>query len=141
MRFHVALLSIGLWGCAHLSGGGPSADIKAAADEFHKRARWRDFIGVSELVVSEKREAFEDARRIGEDDRDLTITDYEVLDVRAAPDGDSGRVVSRVQWLRLPSPTERTAQVRTELVKREGAWFVKSQDDGPFVAVLRPDDG
>ncbi len=122
--------------CAH-SAANRMDSLRRAADTFHQRARWRDFRGAAELVIPERRLAFEKARVKGHDDRDLTITDYQLEDARLSPDGFSAEVVSRLNWIRLPSVTEETALIHSELVWREGTWFVARQDEGPFAEELK----
>ena len=73
-----------------------------------------------------------------QDDRDLTLTDYELLDVKLAGRGDEGVAVSRVSWVRLPSVTEHTAEITSRFEFRDGAWYLRSQDAGPFLKELSP---
>ncbi len=111
--------------------------LRHAADTFHQRARWRDFRGAAELVIPERRLAFEKARQASRDDKDLTITDYQLEDARLSPDATRAIVVSRVNWIRLPSVTEETALITSELVWRGGTWFIARQDAGPFAEELK----
>ena len=70
--------------CAHTPAK-PVPDpqsIRAAVEAFHRRARWKDFRGAAELIVAERRQAFLDARERMRDERDLTISDYELTDIR-----------------------------------------------------------
>ena len=124
--------------CAHTPAK-PTPDpeaIRATAESFHRRARWKDFRGAADLIVADRRQAFVDARDQQRDERDLTISDYELTDLRLDPDGERAWVVSRISWLRLPSVTEQTQLVTTELVGSGRSWRIARQDRGPFADVL-----
>ena len=124
--------------CAHTPEA-PKPDplgARQAAEAFHRSTRWRDFRGASAGVVPDRREQFVAACERRRDERDLEISDYELLDLRLDPSGDRAAVVSHVSWLRLPSLTERTDTVTTELVRQGGAWLVARQDRGPFAGEL-----
>jgi hypothetical protein len=45
-------------------------------------------------------------------------------------------VVSRVSWMRLPSVTEKTELVTTELIRKDGVWLLSRQQGGPFAREL-----
>jgi hypothetical protein len=109
--------------------------LKPAAETFHQRVRWKDFRGAAELVVPERRKAFEDARKRQHDDRDLEIMDYELEDARLL-DRDRAVVVSKLSWSRLPSLTVNTDVVSSEFIWLDGVWFLTRQDAGPFAAEL-----
>ncbi|MGQ0505489.1 MAG: hypothetical protein ACT4TC_09230 [Myxococcaceae bacterium] len=126
----LAVLTLPL-ACAH-SPTTRMESLKRATDTFHKMARWRDYRGASELVISERRMEFTKGRMTANDDRDLTVTDYQLEDAKLSPDGNRAEGVSRINWMRLPSVTEETAVVTTEMVYRDGTWFVARQDKGPF---------
>ena len=120
-----------LLSCAHTPGGGAEG-AQQAAELFHHRTRWKDFAGAAQLVVPEQRASFESARRTLGDERDLSISDYELDNVTLAPDRRSARVVSRVSWLRLPSLSQHDDTVVTELRWRDDAWQIARQTGGPF---------
>jgi hypothetical protein len=124
--------------CAHAPAA-PAPDpesIRSAVEAFHRRARWKDFRGAADLIVADRRQAFIDARAQMRDERDLTISDYELADVRLDPEGERAWVVSRISWLRLPSVTEQTQLVTTELVGTGRSWKIARQDCGPFEDAL-----
>jgi hypothetical protein len=106
-----------------------------AAAEFFKRVRWRDWHGAAELVVPERRGPFEKARLRDHDDKDLQITDYELVELRALPAGRV-QVIAKLSWIRLPSVTEKTETTTSLLVSLGNAWFVAQQDVGPFAPEL-----
>src|SRR5437868_3482545 len=109
MAPHTALalaLALALASCAHVPKSGGIETLKPAADTFHQRIRWRDYRGAAELLVPERREAFGKARAEKHDDKDLTISDYQLEDARLFGDGDRALVVSRISWVRLPSVSE-----------------------------------
>jgi hypothetical protein len=105
-------------------------------ESFHQLIRWRDYRSAARLIVPERRQDFQRARIDMKDDRDLTITDYEIEDVKVSEDGQRATVQSRIQWMRLPSASERTALVTSEFVLRDGAWLLERQLEGPFEGEL-----
>lgn len=123
--------------CAHLKSATDAETLRAAAETFHQRIRWRDFRGAGELIVPERRAAFQSARESLHDERDLSITDYHLEDVRLSPEGDSAVVVSRLSWTRLPSLSESSDLISSEFVRRDGTWLIAQQDGGPFAAELK----
>lgn len=130
------LAALILGACAHGPKSSTAEEIRSAADSFHQHVRWKNFRGAAELLVPERRERFEQALRARGDERDLSIFDYELEQERISPDGSSAIVVSRVSWTRLPSVTEKTELVTSELVRRQGAWLVARQQGGPFAQEL-----
>ena len=124
--------------CAHTPEA-PKPDpaaVKLAAETFHRKARWKDFRGAAAMVVPDRRAQFVAACERRKDERDLEISDYELLDLRLDPSGDRAIVVSHVSWLRLPSLTEKTDTVTTEVVREGDVWLVARQDRGPFAEEL-----
>jgi hypothetical protein len=142
---HLFLLALGplavlsAVGCAHGVRATRLEELRSAADGFHQRIRWKDFRGAAELVAPERRVAFERARRSQNDDRDLSITDYEIENISLSADASSATVISRLSWTRLPSVSEHSEVVTSEFALREGAWVLCAQDGGPFLAELRKD--
>ncbi len=138
MRLFVPLLLLTLLGgaCAHTPQSTGLEGLRPVVDDYHKRLRWKDFRGVARHLVPERREDFLRSRRELQDERDLSITDFEVLEVALEPDGMRATVTSRLQWMRLPSPSEKTATVTSEFVFRDGAWLLERQLDGPFEGEL-----
>ena len=131
----------GLWllfalACATIPKRGTVETLKPAVETFHQRIRWKDFRGASELVLPERRDRFLAARATHHDDKDLSVTDYQLEDVRLAPDGLSATVASKVGWMRLPSVTEVSDLVTSEWVFQQGAWYLARQDVGPFTPEL-----
>lgn len=110
--------------------------VKTAADTFHRRTRWKDFTSASTLIVADRRQAFLDAREAKRDERDLTISDYELLELRLDPNGERAEVVSRITWFRLPSLSENSDTVVSELVREGSTWFIARQSRGPFTPEL-----
>ncbi len=127
---------IALVACAHAPKSGGLETLKPAVETFHQRIRWRDYRGAAELLLPERREAFLKARAEQQDDKDLTITDYQLEDARLLGEGDRALVVARLSWMRLPSISEHSDLVTTELVFRDAAWWVARQDKGPFAPEL-----
>ncbi|MHB8874761.1 MAG: hypothetical protein ACYC8T_13815 [Myxococcaceae bacterium] len=123
--------------CAHVPRSGGLETLKPAIETFHQRIRWKDFRGASELVVAERRADFEKARHDLNDARDLSISDYQLEDVRLLDEGMRAIVVSRISWVRLPSVSEHTDLVTSEFVF-EGVWLLARQDLGPFTPELEP---
>lgn len=129
------LLALALSGCAH-SPEAKLETLQPIVEGFHKSIRWKDYRGAARIIVPERREAFEDARRELKDEEDLSITDYELEDVRLSEDGQRATVISRVQWMRLPSASAKTATVKSEFVYRDGTWLLERQLGGPFEGEL-----
>ncbi len=117
---------------ACVSTKGDPEILKPSVDVFYQSIRWKDFHKAAELLVTEKQAAFIKARLKNDDERDLTITNYELETAILAPDLMSAQVITRINWFRLPSSTEQTAVVTNVFVWRNGAWLLESQDDGPF---------
>lgn len=111
-------------------------EIRSAAESFHEHIRWRDFHAAAELLVPERRELFEQALKVRGDERDLSISDYELEKVRISPDGKSAAVTSRLSWTRLPSVSEKTELVTSEFILRDGSWLISRQQGGPFALEL-----
>ena len=134
MRLFARLLLVALLGgaCAHTPKSTGMEGLKPIVEQFHQRVRWKDFRGAARHLVPERREAFLKARRELQDDRDLSITDFEVLEVTQSEDGMRATVTTRLQWMRLPSATEQTATVTLEFVFQHGTWLVERMLDGPF---------
>lgn len=128
----LALIALSLSACAHGPRSSGADGAHKVADLFHHRVRWKDFGGAALLVVPEKREAFEQARQLLKDERDLTVADYQLDEIQVSPDQLSARLVSRVSWYRLPSVSAHEDTVVTELVWHEGAWLIARQTGGPF---------
>ncbi len=66
-----------------------------------------------------------EARRELQDERDLSITDFEVLDVTAVADGMRAIVTTPLQWMRLPSApgADRHRHLGVRLPEwRRGSW-------------------
>lgn len=117
--------------CAHGPNKGDPDSARSTAELFHHRTRWKDYGGAARLLVPEKRAAFDEARRTLHDERDLTISDYQLDELEVLEDG-TARVVSRLSWYRLPSISAHEDTVVTTLVYLEGRWFVAGQTGGPF---------
>ncbi len=129
------LLALALSACAH-SKKSNLESLKPIVEGFHKSIRWKDYRGAAQVIVPERRERFEDARRELKDSEDLSFTDYELEEVRVSEDGQRATVFSRVQWMRLPSASAKTATVKSEFVYRDGTWMLERQLGGPFEGEL-----
>jgi hypothetical protein len=132
-----ALLTLCIAGCAHGVRATRLEELRTAADLFHQRIRWRDFRGAAEMVAPERRLAFERARKTQHDDRDLSITDYEIENIHLSADSSSATVTSRLSWTHLPSLSEHSELVNSQFALRDGSWFLCAQDGGPFAEELR----
>ncbi len=135
-RLPALLLVLLLGACATTSKKSSLEQLKPTVERFHQLIRWRDYRSAARLIVPERSVDFQRARIEMKDDRDLTITDYEIEDVKVSDDGERATVQSRIQWLRLPSASEQTALVTSEFVLRNGAWLLERQLQGPFEGEL-----
>ena len=126
-------LALALGGaCAHTKKKSDLESLRPVVESFHQRVRWKDYRVAARHIVPERRQDFERARRERQDDRNLSITDYEIEEVQLAEDGQRATVTSRIQWMRLPSVSEQTATVTSEFIHRDGTWFLARQLGGPF---------
>lgn len=135
MRTHLLLFGcawVGFLACAHAPKASEAEKVKKVAEKFHEKVRWKDFGAAAEIVVPERRKAFEDARRSLRDDRDLTVSEYDLEELKLDADAARATVVSRIQWMRLPSVSANDDVVSSEFVNRQGQWLLLSQDRGPF---------
>jgi hypothetical protein len=135
-RLPALLLVLVLGACATASKKSSLEQLKPTVESFHQLIRWRDYRSAARYIVPERRQDFQRARVEKKDDRDLTITDYEIEDVKVSDDGERATIQSRIQWLRLPSATEQTALVTSEFVLRNGVWLLERQLEGPFAGEL-----
>jgi hypothetical protein len=132
-------VTLSLMQCATLKTPDVEA-LKPAIETFHQRARWRDFRGASELLVSEQRLPFIEARADARDEKDLFITDFTLEDAQLSADKSQATAVSKIAWYRLPDATQVEETVTSIFVWREGRWFLQSQRRGPFPELARPLD-
>jgi hypothetical protein len=116
--------------CSHSVFETSANQLKTDSEDFQKSLRFQDYGGAAQLVVPTKRQAFLAARR--KEANDLTITDVEVLDVQMAPDAMHAVVTSRMRWVKLPSPSELTADIHESWVFNGTAWLVVTVAGGPF---------
>jgi hypothetical protein len=124
--------------CAHTPPKSDLETLRPVVEGFHKNLRWRNYRALATFIVPEERKDFEKKRRELHDERDLTVTDYEIEDVKLHADGRRATVLSRVQWMRLPSVSEQSDSVTSEFIFRDGAWLLESQQAGPFAGELEP---
>ena len=129
------LLGLG-GGCAHTQKKIDLEGLSKTVESFHKRVRWKDYLLAGRYVVPERRQDFADALREHEDERNLDVSDYELEGVEVSPEGDRARVVSRMRWTRLPSPSMKDERVTSDFVYREGQWLLEKQLGGPFDGAL-----
>jgi hypothetical protein len=124
--------------CAHHSASDPLV-LKQAAETFHERVRWRDYRAAEQLIIPDRRGAFDAARAKHDDEHNLSISDYELQDARFAPDGKRAWVASRISWTRLPSVSEQSTRVDSEFIWQNGSWMLARQIGGPFAEELGPE--
>jgi hypothetical protein len=133
IRLLAVLLVFTLGGaCTHTQKTSDLQSLRPAVEGFFKRVRWKDYRVAARHIVPERRQDFEQASRERQDEKDLAITDYEIQDIELAEEGHRAIVTSRVQWMRLPSATEKTDTVTSEFIYRDGTWFLERQLGGPF---------
>ncbi len=128
-----------LWGTACVTGRASKPDtetLKPRIEDFHLRSRWRDYRGAAELLVTERRAPFLKARSVKNDEKDLSITDYQLEECTFSNDGARAECISNISWIRLPSPSESRATVTSVFVWDGSNWYLAQQDEGPFAAEL-----
>lgn len=124
--------------CAHTKPSSSGLEgLRPAVEDFHKQVRWGEYRAAARYLVPERRADFERARREKNDARDLSITDYEIDEASLSEDGMRATVISRIQWMRLPSMSATTSTVTSEWTYVNGAWLLERQSDGPFSDELR----
>jgi hypothetical protein len=126
------LAGILLSGCATTQKRGDLSDLKPTVEAFHRHLRWKDFRGATDFMVDERRAAFIKARLDRNDDRDLTVSDYQLEDCTVEADFITAACVSRINWIRLPSVSETSEVVTSTFVWDGRKWRLQSQDMGPF---------
>ncbi len=143
-RYRFAWMLVAL-SCAHGPKHAPPASLKPVAEQFLERIRWKDFFGASDLVVPERRDAFRKARLDGKDERDLSISEYELDRLELSPDATRAKVYAHLKWVKLPSMSEHEEVVVSEFVDYQGTWLLARLENGPFdeltAAYERPDAG
>jgi hypothetical protein len=133
IRLLAVLLALALGGgCAHTKKKPDPETLRPVVESFHQRVRWKDYRIAARYIVPERRQDFEKARRERQDERDLSITDYEVEEVEFTEEGERAIVTSRIKWMRLPSVSEQSATVTSEFIYRDGKWLLERQLGGPF---------
>lgn len=110
--------------------------LKPRIEDFHLRVRWRDFRGAAELLVPDRRAAFLKARAEKRDEKDLSITDYQLEECVFASDGLKAECISYLSWIRLPSVSEERATVTSVFVWNNNTWQLAQQKEGPFAGEL-----
>lgn len=124
--------------CAHGPPSGGLPTLRPVAEAFLERVRWRDFDGAAQLLISDRRAPFKRARERLGDDRELSITDYEMGEAELHDGGMAATVKARISWFRLPSTFEHTELVVSRFVFEDGSWLLSSQTAGPFLPELAP---
>jgi hypothetical protein len=133
IRLLAVLLAFALGaGCAHTKKKSDLETLRPVVESFHQRVRWKDYRIAARYIVPERRQDFERARRERQDERDLSITDYEIEEVQVEEEGARAIVTSRIKWMRLPSVSEQSDTVTSEFIYREGRWMLEKQAGGPF---------
>lgn len=128
----VLLLAVLASGCATTRKRGDIEDLKPTVEAFHRHLRWKDFRGATDFMVKEKRAGFIKARLERNDDRDLTVSDYQLEDCTVSGDVRIASCVARLNWLRLPSSTESSEIVTSVFIWDGRNWRLLSQENGPF---------
>lgn len=133
IRLLAVLLAFALGtGCAHTKKKSDLESLRPVVESFHQRVRWKDYRIAARYIVPERRQDFERARRERQDERDLSITDYEIEEVQVEEEGARAIVTSRIKWMRLPSVSEQSDTVTSEFIYRDGRWLLEKQAGGPF---------
>ena len=128
--------AVSFFGCATVPKGDVD-ELKPTIEAFHKCARWKDFQCIANMLVPEKRDAFLKARTTLKDERDLSVTDYELEEAKVSPDRLKAAAISHIRWFRLPSTSEENSTVTSNWIWQEKTWRLDSQDGGPFASDLK----
>jgi hypothetical protein len=131
-----AVLFSGL-GCAHLSQS-RLEHLRTEAEAFHHRIRWKDFQGASAFLIPSRQREFLQAREQHHDEKNLSISDYQLEEAQVLNDSTQAVLVSRMYWLRLPDLSEKSGLVTTHFVFKNQRWWVTQMEGGPFEELARP---
>jgi len=130
VRSFLPWLLLAALACAHTPRKADPALLRTTVDQFHERLHWNDFHAASGALVPERRERFLKARSARRDDKDLTVTECEVVNVDARE--GKALITTRMRWIRLPSASEQSDEVVSEWVDYDGTWLLARQTPGPF---------
>lgn len=89
-------------------------------------------------IIPDRQSLFLMSRKKGGDEKNLSVSDYELLEGQLSPDASRATFVSEMSWVRLPSLTEKSAQVTTHFAFVNGHWWVTQQEGGPFEELSTP---
>ena len=134
----ILLLTVALSGCATTRQKGDVSDLKPTVESFHRHLRWKDFRGATDFMVQERRATFIKARLDRNDDRDLTVSDYQLEDCTVSGDQLTAACVSRINWIRLPSVSESSEVVTCTFHWDGHNWRLVSMENGPFQPEMAP---
>lgn len=136
-HFYLWPVLLGWLSCAHLT---PSRleDFRTEAEAFHHRLRWKDFQGAASFLIPSRQREFLQAREKQNDERNLSISDYQLEEAQILGEGQKAVLVSRMYWLRLPELSEKSGLVTTHFVLKNQRWWVTQMEGGPFEELATP---
>ncbi|MHB1845526.1 MAG: hypothetical protein ACYCWW_11915 [Deltaproteobacteria bacterium] len=124
------LLLLALVSCANVPRTGDPEALGHQAELYFKAIRWKDFVAAAAFLPPDKRAEWRRETIRRHDERDLSITAYDVEETRLTKSG--GRTFVKVSWVRLPSISEQTDLVELRWRYVEGAWQLTDEIGGPI---------
>ena len=90
----------------------------------------RDYRTTATLLDARLRAAF--LAELERAERNLSITEIELLSMTMSADGERAETVSRLAYFELPSTVLRTEAVRVHWVYAGGEWRIQGMEGGPL---------
>lgn len=90
----------------------------------------RDFRTMASLLETRLQAAFMADSAAAE--KNLSVTEIELLSMTMSADGDRAETLSRLSYYELPSTVVETETVRVHWVYRDGDWRIEGVDGGPL---------
>ncbi len=121
-----------LAGCTGLSSSvrtGDTDELNHQVELYERALHWKDEVAAAAFWAPEKRAAWRRGTIERRDERDLSITSFDIEEVRL--DKAGGRAFVKVSWVRLPSLTEKEDLVEERWERRDGAWLIVDEIGGP----------
>jgi hypothetical protein len=137
MNCRIAAVLIGLLSAGCSTFKGDVSALKPTVQAFHESMRWKELRRAADMLMPERRDAFNKACKAREDEKNLFVTEYELEDCKLTPpQGVEAICYSKVTWYRLPSANTKTVSIATTLKWKGNLWFIDKQSDGPFAEEL-----
>jgi len=124
----LASLSL-LVGCASTTAN-RGEKLADASRMLHAALAVRDFRTLASLLETRLQAAFLADSDAAE--RNLSITEIELLSMTMSADGEKAETVSRLSYFELPSTVVRTETIRVHWIYQEAEWRIERIEGGPL---------